>query len=72
MRPWNHSGQMLLPPIRRTPVEVAIAPACATAAACAPFTKSRRFAPSYVIARCVQVFAGRVLGPFTWRASPAA
>ena len=57
--------------MRSAPVEVVIAPVCAMAAACVPFTKSRRLAPSYVAARCVQMFGWICVVPFTFRSEPA-
>src|SRR5690349_17826007 len=49
---------MLLPPMRKLPLDVLIEPACANVPASVPLTYSRSVAPSYVDARCVHAFSG--------------
>ena len=56
MSPPNSSGL----------VDEARVPVRAVLAACTPFTYSRTAVPSYVAARCVQVFTASAVGAFAW------
>ena len=54
---------MALPPMRSGRLEFAMLPVAATVPVSAPLTYMRRFAPSYVTARCVQVLTGNAAVP---------
>ncbi len=67
MSPWNHSAQMLLPPIFSAPVEVVIAPVNRSCDAWTPLTKSLSAVPSKVVAMCAHVFAASGVVPAAMR-----
>jgi hypothetical protein len=66
----NHSPQIPLPPILSCPVEAMMLPVWARVATWVPFTKNLCVAPSYVVARCVQLLFGTVEVPATSRSPP--